>query len=163
MLFWLSILVGGIFAWFAIKTGFYETWAFVFNVIISIYLAVFLGPIVADIVPGGSDTPYSNVLAMIAIAIVSFLILHGITYTFITAHFKVSFPRALNILGAGFLGFLAGFLIWSFASLLISITPISQNTIVKKLGFDSQFKQTSMEQSRYISLCLLKHYGYIFF
>ena len=144
MIFWIGILVGGVFAWFAIKMGFYETWAMLFNIIISIYLAVHLQPIIADVVPAAGDTPYSNALTMIATAIVSFLILHSISYTFLTGQFSISFPKIFDTLGAGFLGFLAGFLVWSFVSLLIYITPISQNAFVKEIGFGSQFEQTSV-------------------
>ena len=144
MVFWVGILVGGLFAWSAIKTGFYETWTMLFNIIISIYLAIFLRPTIADIVPAVGDTPYGNALTILATATGAFLILHGISYTFLTSQFSISFPKAFDILGAGFLGFLFGFLVWSFASLLIFITPISQNTLVKEIGFGSQFEQTNM-------------------
>jgi len=81
---------------------------------------------------------------MIAIAAASFLILYGISYTFITSQFSVSFPKVFEILGSAFLGFLAGFLVWSFASLLILITPISQNSLVKEMGFSrSQSEQSN--------------------
>jgi hypothetical protein len=144
MVFWLGILIGVLFACFTVKIGLYETWAFVFNVIISIYLAVFLGPIVANIVPAVGDMEYNNALGIIATAVGSFLILQGISYMFLTGRLSVSFPRIFDTLGSGFLGFLAGFLVWSFVGLLICITPISQNTFIKRIGFDSQFKQTNM-------------------
>jgi len=144
MAFWLGILLGGLFAWFTIRLGFYETWAMLFNIIISIYLAVFLRPVIVEVVPAAGDTPYSSALIMSATAITSFLILHGISYIFITGQFNVSFPKIFNTLGTGFLGFLAGFLVWSFASLLISPTPFSQNTFVNALGFNTQFEQTNI-------------------
>ena len=144
MVFWIGILVSGAFAWFAIKRGFYETWALVFNIVISIYLAVFLGPVIADIVPPAGDTLYSNALCMLATAIGSFLILHGISYTFLTGQFTVSFPKILDTLGTGFLGFLAGFLVWSFVGLLIYTTPISQQPTVKEIGFGTQFEQANV-------------------
>ena len=144
MVFWLGILVGGAFAWLAIKMGFYETWALLFNIIISIYLAVFLGPIIADIAPIARNTAYNNALSMIATAIGAFLILHGISYTFFTGQFTVSFPKMFNTIGSGFLGFLSGFLVWSFVSLLIFITPISQQPIAKEIGFGSQFEQANV-------------------
>lgn len=144
MVFWLGILVGGAFAWLAIKMGFYETWALLFNIIISIYLAVFLGPIIADIAPIARGTAYNNALCMLATAIAAFLILHGISYTFLTGQFTVSFPKIFNTIGTGFLGFLSGFLVWTFVSLLISITPISQQPIAKEIGFGSQFEQTNV-------------------
>jgi len=153
MVFWVGILVGGAFAWFTIKRGFYETLALVFNIVISIYLAVFLGPVIADVVPSAGDTLYGNALCMLVIAIGSFLILHGISYTFITGQFTISFPKIFDILGTGFLGFLAGFLVWSFVGLLIYTTPISQQPIVKEIGFGSQFQQTSVSYiSRFCNL-----------
>ena len=153
MVFWVGILVGGVFVWFAIKMGFYETWAFAFNIVISIYLAVFLGPIIASTVPVVRDTAYNNALTMTVTAVGVFLILHGISYTFLTGQFTVSFPKVFDTLGTGFLGFLAGFLVWSFVSLLICITPISQNSFVKEIGFSSQFEQTSVSYiSRFCNL-----------
>ena len=144
MVFWVGILVGVLFTWLAIKIGFFETWAMFFNIIISIYLGIFLRPTIANIIPAASDTPYSKALTVMATAIASFLILHSISYIFFTSQFNVSFPKIFNTLGAGFLGFLAGFLVWSFVSLLIFITPISQNTFVKEIGFGSQFEQANM-------------------
>ena len=143
MAFWFGILVAGLFAWFAVGIGFYEMWVMLFNIVISIYLAVFLRPIIVNI-PAVGDTPYSNALTMIAIALASFSILHGISYTFITGQFKVSFPRIFNTLGTGFLGFLAGFLVWNFVSFLIFITPISQDTFVRGIGFNKQFQQSNV-------------------
>ena len=143
MAFWFGILVAGLFAWFAVGIGFYEMWVMLFNIVISIYLAVFLRPIIVNI-PAVGDTPYSNALTMIAIALASFSILHGISYTFITSQFKVSFPRIFNTLGTGFLGFLAGFLVWNFVSFLIFITPISQDTFVRGIGFNDEFQQSNV-------------------
>lgn len=143
MAFWFGILVAGLFAWFAVGIGFYEMWVMLFNIVISIYLAVFLRPIIVNI-PAVGDTPYSNALTMIAIALASFSILHGISYTFITGQFKVSFPKIFNTLGTGFLGFLAGFLVWNFVSFLIFITPISQDTFVRGIGFNDEFQQSNV-------------------
>lgn len=143
MALWVGILVGVVFAWLAIKKGLYETWALVFNIVISIYLAIFLRPTIVDIAPAAGDTAYSNAATVLAIAIAAFLVLHGISYTFLTGHFKVPFPKILDIPAAGFLGFFAGFLLASFVSLLISITPISENTFVKGIGLVGQFEQTN--------------------
>jgi hypothetical protein len=143
MAFWFGILVAGLFVWYAVGIGFYEMWVMLFNIVISIYLAVFLRPIIVNI-PAVGDTPYSNALAMIAIALASFSVLHGISYTFITSQFKVSFPRIFDTLGTGFLGFLAGFLVWNFVSFLIFITPISQDTFVRGIGFNKQFQQSNV-------------------
>ena len=142
MAFWLAILVAAVFAWLAVKMGFYETWALVFNIVISIYLAIFLRSAIVDIVPTAGDTAYSNALTILATAIAVFLILRGISYTFLTGQFNVPFPKILDVLGAGFLGFVAGLLVAGFVNLLISIMPISENTFVKGIGFATQFEQT---------------------
>ncbi|MHC4619427.1 MAG: hypothetical protein ACYTEQ_16900 [Planctomycetota bacterium] len=144
MLFWAGILAGGIVAWVAVKIGFYETWTLLFNITITVYLSVFVGPMLADIIPGAAGAPYSKVLTMASTAIVSFLILHCISYTFFTGQVSISLPSLFNSLGAAFLGFLAGFLVWSFLVLLVGITPISQHSIAKGLGFGGTSQQTNI-------------------
>ena len=143
MVFWISILVSGLFACFAIKKGFYEMWTLGFNIIISVYLAVLLGPVVSDIIPAGT-TAYSKTLTVLATAVACFLILHGISYTFITGQFSIPFPKIVDVVGAGLFGFLAGFLVWSFVSLLIMTTPITKNTFAKEIGFDTEVQQTNV-------------------
>jgi hypothetical protein len=152
MVFWIGILVGGTFAWLAIKLRFYQTWALAFNIIISIYLSLYLRPVIVNI-PAVGDTPYSNALTMATIALASFLILHGISYTLLTGQFNISFPKVFDTLGTGLLGFLAGFLVWSFLSLLIYITPVSQNTFVKGAGFNNDYRKTAVSYiSRFCNL-----------
>jgi hypothetical protein len=143
MVFWVGILVGGLFAYLAIKKGFYEMWALGFNIIISIYLAVFLGPVIADIIPVDTAV-YNKALTVLATAVACFLILHGISYTFITGQFSISFPKIVDVVGAGLFGFLIGFLVWSFISLLIMTTPITENAFAEELGFDDQAQQTNV-------------------
>lgn len=138
MIFWITILGGAIFAWLAIKIGFYETWALLFNIVISIYLAIYLTPIIADILPATIDTHYGTALTIIALAAAAFLILYGITYVLFTSQFEVPFPKIFDILFAGFLGFFAGFLVLSFIALLICVTPISQNKFVNEMGLSRQ-------------------------
>ena len=120
MVFWTGIVVGGFFIWLAVRMGFYETWALLFIVVISVYA-----------------------LTLTTIAVGTFLILHGISYTFLTGQFNVSFPKIFDNLGAGVLGFLAGFLIWSFAALLISATPIGQKCFARAIGFGPEIQQTN--------------------
>jgi len=144
MVFWLGILTGGIFVWLAIKIGFYEIWAMLFNIVISIYVAIFLTPIILDIVPGADDIPCCNAFALTVLGVGTFLILYGITYVFLTGQFKVAFPQLFEILFTGILGFLAGFLVLSFAALIITITPISQNRFVRQIGFNSESQQANI-------------------
>jgi hypothetical protein len=117
-------------------------WAMLFNVVVAVYLAIYLQPVMVN-VPGLGDTSYTNALAMMGTAIAVFLILHGISYTFLTGQLVPTFPKVFNTVGTGFLGFLAGFLVWSFVSLLVCVTPISQNAFIKGVGF-GKFQETSI-------------------
>lgn len=152
MAFWIGILAGGIFAWYAIKLRFYQTWALMFNIIISIYLAIYLQSIIANI-PSVGHSYYSSVLILLAVASASFLIMHGISYTFVTGQFNISFPKVFDTIGTGILGFLTGFLLWSFLCLLIYMTPASQNSILRETGFSNEHQQTSISYiSRFCNL-----------
>ncbi len=142
MVFWIGILFGCLFVWLAVKKGFYETWILLFNIIIAVYLAVFLGPVVANIVPIAPKSAYNNALCMMIPGIGGFLILYAISSTLFTGRFSVPFTKTIDTFAAGFFGFLGGLLIWCFLSLLICVTPISQNTFVSELDFVGGFKQT---------------------
>jgi uncharacterized membrane protein required for colicin V production len=124
MLLLAGILTGGICIWFAIKIGFYETWAMLFNVVIAIYIALFLALPIMDFLPENTvNIPCSQALTLIILAVGTFLILYGITYILFTSQFKVVFPKIFDILFAGLLGFFGGFLLLSFAALIIFLTP----------------------------------------
>lgn len=149
MVFWIGILFGFLFVWLAVKKGFYETWVLLFNIVIAVYLAVFLGPIIANIVPIARGSAYNNALCMIIPGVGAFLILYGISFTLFTGQFSIPFTKTIDTCVAGFFGFLTGLLVWFFLSLLISITPISQHTFVSELDFAGGFKQTG---APYVSL-----------
>jgi uncharacterized membrane protein required for colicin V production len=124
MLIWAGILAGGLFTWYAIKIGFYEMWAMLFNIIIAIYVALFLAQQIVGILPEEArDIRCCEALTLIVLAVGAFLILHGLTYILFTSQFKVTFPKIFDILFAGILGFFGGFLLLSFAALIIFLTP----------------------------------------
>jgi len=153
MVFWIGILFGFLFVWLAVKKGFYETWILLFNIVIAVYLAVFLGPVIANIVPVARESAYNTALCMIISGAGAFLILYGISYTLFTGQFSVPFTKTIDTCVAGFFGFLTGLLVWFFLSLLISITPISQHTFVSDLDFAGSFKQTGVPNiSRWCNL-----------
>ena len=142
MVFWIGILFGFLFVWLAVKSGFYESWILFFNIVVGVYLAIFMGPFIAKHVPIASGSAYNNALCMIIAGAGAFLILYGISYTLFTGQYSVPFTKTIDTCIAGFLGFLTGYLVWIFISLLICITPISQNNFVKELDFTGSFQQT---------------------
>ncbi len=144
MVFWAGILAAAFFAWLAVKIGFYETWTMLFNIVISIYLSVFLTPAITTMVPAAGDTAYGNALTLITVAVGAFFILHGVSYSLLTGRFSVWFPRPIDNVGSGILGFLAGFLIWSFATLVILVSPLSQTSFAQDVGLKSTVDQTGV-------------------
>jgi signal transduction histidine kinase len=138
MLFWLSILTGGFFIWLALKIGFYEILVLFFNLIISIYISIFLTPVISTVFPSSKDTIFYYTFSLSILSVGTFLILYGIAYTFLTGQFKVNFPKLFEILFAGILGFLTGFLVFSFAALVITVTPVSHNRFINQIGFNKQ-------------------------
>jgi len=144
MVFWAGILAAAFFAWLAVKIGFYETWTMLFNIVISIYLSVFLTPAITTMVPAASDTAYGNALTLITVAAGAFLILHGVSYSFLTGRFSVWFPRPIDNVGSGLLGFLGGLLVWSFLALVISVSPLSQAGFAQDIGLRNSVEQTNV-------------------
>ena len=143
MAFWIGILVGGLFVWMAVGKGFYDTWTILFNIVISVYTALYLTPVIVDVLPAAGQTAYGNALTLTAVAAAVFFILYVTSLTLFTGRFKVSFPKLLDNLGAGVLGFLGGLLIWSFAVLLISATPVGQTDFARSIGFGDKVEQTN--------------------
>jgi hypothetical protein len=143
MIFWAGIIVGAFFAWLAVRTGFYATWAMLFNVLVSIYLGIFLTPVIITSIAAIGDTAYGNALTMIAVALAAFFILHGLSYSFLTGQFSVSFPRVFDHVGGGLLGFLGGMLIWSFLVLVVAASPMSQSSFMQGIGLESSTEQTT--------------------
>lgn len=139
MVFWIAILAGALFVWLAVRLGFFETWGLLFNIVISIYVAIFLAPTVAAYAPTtGNLSPYCVGLSMAVLGVGCFALLYGVSYVFLTSQYCVPFPKLLDVLAAGGMGFLAGFLILSFAALVVTATPLAQHELVSSMGFNAE-------------------------
>ncbi len=145
MVFWTAILVGALFVWLAIRLGLFETWDLLFNSVISIYVAIFLAPAVAACAPStGTISAFCTALSLTVLAGGCFAILHGISYVFLTGQFRVSFPATFDILLAGALGFLTGFLILSFVALVLTTTPLAEHELVSGLGLNPKSEKSNI-------------------
>jgi hypothetical protein len=134
MVFWIAVLNGALFVWLAVRGGFYETWALLFNLIVAIYVSIFLAPSLARSVPMPGGAAWGTALSMLLLAGGTFAILHGLTWVFLTGQFSIRFPSLFDVVCSGVLGFAVGFLILSFAALALSTTPLAQRKIVTTLG-----------------------------
>ena len=122
---WLTILGGIIIAILAIKIGFFETFAASFNTVLAIYAALFFTPFILTLAPQAADIPYGLAITSFAVGIGVFLILFAICFFLITGQFTVPFPKLFDVVFAGVLGFLIGFLAISFALVTVSRTTVA--------------------------------------
>jgi hypothetical protein len=145
MVFWIAILAGTLFVWLAVRLGFYETWVLLFNIIVSIYVAVFLTPILAEFAPAsGGGASYQTALCLIVLAGGCFALLQGLSFVFLTGQFRIPFPRVFDVVFSGVLGFVAGFLVLSFAALVLTTTPLARHNIVGVLGLSRQSQPANL-------------------
>jgi hypothetical protein len=135
MIFWFGIIVGIGFAIFAAKIGFYEIWTLFFNLIVAVFLGVYLGPVIAEKASTAQDIYGVVSLYMLITAIMSFAVLYGISYVAFLGQFQIPFPRLFDTFLAGLWGFLTGIFVWSFICVLILLAPFSEHEILKKAGF----------------------------
>jgi hypothetical protein len=145
MVFWIAILSGVLFVWLAVRLRFYATWVLLFNILVSIYVSVFLAPIVAEFAPApGGAASYGMALSMLVLAGGCFALLHGLSYVFLTGQFNIPFPQVFEILLSGLLGFVAGFIILSFVAIVLTTTPLAQQEMVSSLGLNEQSQQSNI-------------------
>jgi len=134
-MFWIGIILGLAVAGLMAKKGLYETWTLLFNLIIAVYLALTLGPVLRQLL--SIQRRGGDVFVMLGTAVICLTVLYGISYVIFLSQFRVTFPKILDVAGGGLLGFLAGFLVWSFVAFLISVSPLGGSRILGKIGFNS--------------------------
>ena len=144
MVFWIGIFVAAAGAWLAVKIGFRDTWLFMFNTVMAAFLAVFLTAPIIESVPSAGATAYGTAMTLVAAAVGAFVLLQGTAYAFVTSRYQVAFPKVLDTVGAGCMGFAAGFLIWSFLSITVSLTPIVGEQAAEQSGFAMQTQQAAI-------------------
>jgi hypothetical protein len=145
MMFWIAILAGALFVWLAVCLGFYETWVLFFNILVSIYVAVFLAPILAEFAPAPGGAPsYHTALCLIVLAGGCFALLQGLSFVFLTGQFHIPFPRVFDVVFSGILGFVTGFLVLSFVAVVVTTTPLARHKIVGVLGLGRQSQPANL-------------------
>lgn len=145
MVFWLAVLVGALFAWIAVRTGFYAAWIMFFHLLLAACVSIFLTPVfVAGVPAAASIHGFGHALTLMSIAVATLFIGYGTCYACLSGRLQMPFPRFLDSIGAGVLGFLTGFLVWSFLLLAFTLTPVAQFDLVKQFGFDRAAQQTNI-------------------
>lgn len=137
MVFWVAVLIGGLFAWAAAQVGFFASWIMLFNLVLSAYLAIFVGPLIVDSIPATTDTAYGYALVLLTVGIATLVTSYAICYACLSGRLRVEFPHLMDKIGAGILGFLGGFLVSSFLGFAVSLTPLPEMDSLKSLGLDA--------------------------
>ena len=131
MISWFAVLVGVIFAVIGIKKGFYPMWAMLFNILVSIYLAVMLSPLIVQIRPDMDQLRYYLAACVAVIAVMAFVILQVIMTSFLAVISESLCPRFFDNVGAAILGFFCGYVVFSFVFLAVCIMPFSEPSFMK--------------------------------
>jgi len=135
MAHWIGILIGLGFAFYGFRRGFYDMWVILFNIAISLYLGIFLWPTITEYFPLLEKTSLHIAMTVLITSTIVFTILQSLASLLLIGQFAVILPKILDSLGAAILGFLTGMLLWSFVSLVITLTPVYEKDFVKELGF----------------------------
>ncbi|MHC4131207.1 MAG: CvpA family protein [Planctomycetota bacterium] len=133
MFTWIGIIFGIALACYGFKRGFFEMWGKFFNLLISMYLAIFLRPIITEYVSEAANSWAGIVLSILLTGVAIFFILYGISYI-VFGQFTIELPKIFDIAGGSLMGFLGGVLLWSLLIFLFSITPLSQKTFAQNIG-----------------------------
>ena len=131
MVFWFTVLVGIIAAWWGRKMRFYSAWALLFNILVSMYLGVMLTGAVIGMITDQSVSYYHCAAGVAGIAIIVFIILHIFTTTVLIADVEIRFPRMFDGVGSTILVFLSGYLVCNFVILVICIMPFTKKPAVE--------------------------------
>jgi hypothetical protein len=153
-MFWCVVLIGILAGVMAIKAGFYTMWAILFNTLISIYIGVMLCPTIIGLIPDIGDSRYHHAGCVGGIAVVIFAIFQTITVNFLLGEESdkdkkneeaISFPKLVNSIGAGLVGFFSGYVVCGFVIFVFMIMPISNEPIVKSICEQSGFAAQSVK------------------
>jgi hypothetical protein len=130
----ITLIVALIFALWGYGKKLFPVWAFAFNVIIAVYLGVMLAPTIVESAGQRLDflKAYADIAVMLAIAIVYFVIAQFLSNRYLTGSYCVSFPKAVNDIGAAILAFAAGFLIANFILFAVATSPLKGISIVSR-------------------------------
>lgn len=130
LLILIAALLGGLAC---AKQTLYQSWIFLVNLVFSVYLAVFLAPVIQDLIlPSLNLGREAGAYLLPGIMLALFLILMIALYKLADAVITIDFddypvPAAVNKIGAMIFAALSGAVLAAFLLSCISLMPLSQN------------------------------------
>lgn len=146
MIYWTGIIIALLIAALVGKKGLYEAWALLFDVTVSIYLAVMLTPVLKDVLSVENNTT-ASALILFGTAAVSFVILYTLAYILFLNQFAVKFPKAIDLVGGAVGGFIIGGLVWGFIIYLV---------FSSSMGYSKAFQKIKLHENAQKSINFVK-------
>ncbi|MEN6386490.1 MAG: CvpA family protein [Phycisphaerales bacterium] len=163
----LSIIIAAAFGIWGYYRRLFPAWAFIFNVLIGVYLAVMLTSPLQDLAGGYVKIlgNWANSAFMIGIFGIYLALSQLLSKYYLTDTYCVSFPKWIDFLGGAFFAFIGGYILANFVFFSISSSPLNHvkyvsnyipdnqgGTLVKTCRFVSSFSfQDSDELSKIIT------------
>jgi multidrug efflux pump subunit AcrB len=150
----IALIIGILFAVYCVRRTFFPSWAIVFNIMLSIYVAVMVMPVFSHLIFQkfeASEVRYHIAIAMVMFAGILFALTHIITKTFITGLYQINFNKIFDFIASALAGVLTGFIVTSFIFLAICITPISAMPFMQ--GYNIRSETTPKELKPVIRSC----------
>jgi hypothetical protein len=135
------------FAVIGVRMGYFRAWVMLFNILVSIYLAVMLAPVIPGLIPYVKDFHYRYPAFIIVAAIIIFAVLQLIAISLMEA-FEASCHRIFDLVSSAVLGFISGYLLTAFVFFVICLIPFAKPWFVSW-----QDKSTAKAGQPVISAC----------
>lgn len=133
MLFWVLLIVGGLFACLGVKKGFYAMFATLFCLMFSVYIGVLAAPRIMRLSHDFEQDPYYAAGCVFGMFLVIFILLWAIAWFYFLRDGEDYFPKMLDRIGGGVCGFLFGYILSSLVLLMVCIMPFSRDDAMPAL------------------------------
>ena len=142
-----AIIIALFFVVIGLRLGYFRAWVMLFNILVSVYLAVMLAPVVPGLIPCVRDSCYRYPAFIMAAAIIIFAVMHSIALRLMKS-FEASCHRIFDLIASAVFGFISGYLLTAFIFFVICLIPLA------KPGFVSwQDKSVAEVRQPVISAC----------
>lgn len=127
MMFWILLLVSGVFAWVGVRKGFYMMFTMLFCLMFAVYIGVLATPRIVHLSEGMERDAYYAAACLFGMTLLVFILLWMVAFFYFLRDRDEYFPKMIERIGGGAFGFLFGYILTSLVMVLIYIMPFSRN------------------------------------
>lgn len=129
MIFWLTLILGSLFAALGLKKGLYWMAAALFNLMVGIYVSVLAAPLILSMSPEYSNSGYYAAITIFVLTAFIFTVLQVFAWFYFLRDAEDYFPKLIDQLAGIAGGFFFGYCVVGLIFLLIAIMPFSRGSI----------------------------------